>query len=113
MRVNLINNYSTYTPKTKFKQPYFTSEYEINGDSVASRQQVFTLGMLMSNFWIRDSRNTFYDIRRKNIMGKFNIYVNDMKDSVVERILQNNRIDFKKVEKNNNPFQINTLRTSA
>lgn len=99
MRINSTNNYSTYTPKTKFKQPSFTSEYEINGNSVASRQQVFTLGMLMSNFWIRDSRNTFYDIRRKNIMGKFNIYVNDMKDSVVERILQNNRIEFKKVDK--------------
>ena len=98
-KFNVNNNYPTQ--KTSSKKPAFKSRYEINGDSIYSRQQVFTLGMLMSNFWIWDARNTFYDIRLKDIRGKFDIRVNDSKDFIVEKILTKNRIEFKKIENKN------------
>lgn len=84
--------------------PSFKSEYEIDGNTIGSRQQVFTLGMLMSNFWIRDARNTFEDIKRKSVYGKFNIKVNDMRDPVVEHILQNNQILFQKIDPNKRTY---------
>ncbi len=99
MKINQIT--SNYQPKPLSKRcatPSFTSTYEINGDSISSRQQVFTLGTLMNNFWIYDARNTFYDIRLKNVMGKFKVKVNDIKDSAFERIMQNNQIEFKKMK---------------
>ncbi len=86
-------------PLKRYNRPSFKSEFEINGDSISSRQQVFTLGMLMNNFWIRNARNTFFDVKRKYVSGKFNIYVNDLKDPIVERILTNNRIEYKKIDK--------------
>lgn len=84
----------------KRSQPAFKSQYEINGDSISSRQQIFTLGMLMNNFWLLNARNTFFDIRRKYVTGKFRIKVNDLKDQTVERILSNSNIEFKKLGKN-------------
>lgn len=95
---NSINTASgAISPKRR--QPSFKSQYEINGDTISSRQQIFTLGMLMNNFWLQDARNTFYDIRRKYVTGKFRIKVNDLKDQTVERILTNNNIEFKKLGK--------------
>ena len=103
MRINNINNtpYArNHAPLKRSKPPSFKSEYEIDGNTIASRQQVFTMGMLMSNFWIRDARNTFNDIKRKGIYGKFNIKVNDYRDDIVERILNNNMIKFTKIDPN-------------
>ena len=96
---NIIHNRQQDSVLQKRSQPSFKSLYEINGDTITSRQQVFTMGMLMSNFWIHDSRNTFYEIRRKYVSGKFTINVNDLKDQIVERILTNNNIKFKKLDK--------------
>lgn len=104
MRINNINSIPRIIPHTeeqkKSKSPSFKGEYEIDGNTIGSRQQVFTIGMLMSNFWIRDARNTFEDIKRKSVYGKFKIKVNDMRDPIVERILQNNQIVFQKVDPN-------------
>lgn len=99
-----INSFNTYTPqkiekKQISKQPSFGSTYEINGDSILTRQQVFTMGMLMNNFWMYNARNTFMDIKLKHVYGKFNIEVNDARDHIVEKILENNRIEYKKLEK--------------
>lgn len=98
MKINSFTQTKTYRPNAPAK-PAFKSQYEINGTSITSRQQVFTMGMLMSNFWIYDARNTFFDVKRRNVMGNFTIKVNDMRDPIVERILTNNRIEFKKIEK--------------
>ncbi len=100
MRINQNGHYTYRNLPKRCNTPSFKSQYEINGDSIASRQQVFTLGMMMNNFWIYDARNTFFDIKRKNVMGKFKVKVNDLKDQTFERIMQNNRIEFKKLESN-------------
>jgi len=100
MKINPIStNYTNINPVKISKPPSFTGEYEINGDTVVTRQQIFTLGMLMNNFWMYDARNTFFDIKLKHVYGKFNIKVNDARDHIVERILTNNRIEFKKLDK--------------
>lgn len=83
----------------KDSQPAFTSYYEIDGNSVISRDQVFTLGTLMNNFWLQDTRNTFFEIKRKNVMGKFTVRVNDLKDKAFEDIMQRNNIKFTKTDK--------------
>lgn len=109
MNINPINNFTpnihqiqTNSGKQlkKIKPPAFTSQFEIDGTSASSRQQVFTLGMLMSNFWIQDSRNTFMDVKRKGVYGNFTIKVHDTRDSIVERILNNNTIYYKKITTN-------------
>ncbi len=83
----------------KASQPAFTSYYEIDGNSVISREQVFTLGTLMNNFWLQDTRNTFNEIKRKNVMGKFTVRVNDLKDKAFEDIMQRNNIKFNKTDR--------------
>ncbi len=100
MKINpILTSYTTPKNTKNSKLPSFTGEYEINGDTAVTRQQVFTLGMLMNNFWMYDARNTFFDIKLKHVYGKFNIKVNDARDHIVERILTNNRIEFKKLDK--------------
>ena len=68
-------------------------------NSVISREQVFTLGTLMNNFWLQDTRNTFNEIKRKNVMGKFTVKVNDLKDKAFEDIMQRNNIKFNKTDR--------------
>lgn len=100
MKINQISNYQNVNLQKRCKAPTFRSQYEINGDSIVSRQQVFTLGTMMNNFWIYDARNTFFDIRQKNVMGKFKINVNDLKDPVFERVMNYARIEYKKLGEN-------------
>ncbi len=102
MRINQFSNTPQMNLQKRCNNPSFKSQYEINGDSISSRQQVFALGTLMNNFWIYDARNTFFDIKRKNVMGKFNIKVNDLKDHAFEQVMQNNRIEYKKLDINSN-----------
>ena len=85
---------------TSANKPAFTSQYEIDGNSIISREQVFALGTLMNNFWLYDTRNTFYDIKRKNVMGKFTVKVNNMRDKAFEEAMQRNNIKFTKKEGN-------------
>ena len=102
MQIHSINNsYQTQQLTKRCSKPAFTSKYEIDGTTISSRNQIFTLGTLMNNFWIQDARGTFYDIRLKNVSGKFNVKVNDMKDQAFENIMKNNMIQFKKINNNN------------
>lgn len=77
-------------------QPAFTSQYEVDGNSIISREQIFAFGTLMNNFWLYDTRNTFFDIKRKNVMGKFTVKVNDMRDKAFEEAMKRNNIKFTK-----------------
>lgn len=103
MKINSIGTYHKPQPQNlkKGKAPAFGSTYEINGDTILTRQQVFTMGMLMNNFWMQDARNTFHDIKLRQVYGKFNIRVNDARDQIVENILDYNRIEYKKLD---NPY---------
>lgn len=98
MQIHSINNgYQAQQLTKRCSKPAFTSKYEIDGTTISSRNQIFTLGTLMNNFWIQDARNTFYDIKLKNVSGKFNVKVNDLKDQAFENIMKNNQIEFKKL----------------
>lgn len=85
-------------PFTPNYMPNFKGKYEIDTSTAVSRNQVFTLGMLMSNFWIMDSRNTFNRIRYNSVYGKAVVNVNVNKEKIVENILKNNNIQFKKLD---------------
>lgn len=85
-------------PFTPNYMPNFKGKYEIDTSTAVSRNQVFTLGMLMSNFWIMDSRNTFNRIRYNSVYGKAVVNVNVTKEKIVEKILKNNNIQFKKLD---------------
>lgn len=104
MKINSISAFNTQPKTNKINQqppqkaPSFGSRYEINGDTILTRQQVFTMGMLMNNFWMHNARNTFMDIKYKHVYGRFTIQVNDARDHIVEKILENNRIEFKKLD---------------
>lgn len=79
-------------------QPNFKSKYEIDASTAISRNQVFTLGMLMNNFWVRDPRATFNRLKYNSVYGKTVIEVNVNKDKIVERILKKNNIQYKKLD---------------
>ena len=100
MKINSTGLYTQTQQKkaSKGNLPSFGSTYEINGDTILTRQQVFTMGMLMNNFWMQDARNTFHDIKLRQVYGKFNIRVNDTRDQIVEKILDSNRIEYKKLD---------------
>ncbi len=85
---------------TNFQKPDFKGRYEVDASTAVSRNQVFTLGMLMSNFWIRESRQTFNRARNNSVYGKVILNVNVNKETIVERILKNNNIQFKKLDTN-------------
>lgn len=85
-------------PFTPNYMPNFKGKYEIDTSTAVSRNQVFTLGMLMSNFWIMDSRNTFNRIRYNSVYGKAVVNVNVTKEKIVENILKNNNIQFRKLD---------------
>ncbi len=103
MKINSYNTnfYTGITGGRKFQcqKPSFTSYYEIDGNSAISREQVFTLGTLMNNFWLQDTRNTFYEVKRKNVSGKFTVHVNDLKDRAFEDIMQRNNIKITKTDR--------------
>lgn len=83
-----------------YNVPNFKGRYEVDGSTATSRNQVFTLGMLMSNFWIMQSRVTFNQFRNNSVYGKviMNVHVN--KEKIVENILKNNNIQFRKLDQN-------------
>ncbi len=83
-----------------FNSPHFKGKYEVDASTAISRNQVFTLGMLMSNFWIRDARLTCSQLRNNSIYGKAVLNVNVDKEHIVERILNMNNIKYKKLDTN-------------
>ncbi len=86
-----MNNYNT---------PAFKGKYEVDASTAIGRNQVFTLGMLMSNFWIRDARLTCSQLRNNSVYGKVTMNVNVNKEHIFEAILKNNNIKFKKLDTN-------------
>ena len=85
-----INRVSSYTPN-------FNARYQIDTSSAESRTQVFTLGMLMSNFWIDNARYTFTRIRNTNVFDTVEISTKDDRSHIIETILKNANIKFKKL----------------
>ncbi len=80
--------------------PNFKGKYEVDTSSAISRNQVFTLGMLMNNFWIFDARSTFNRIRYNSVYGKATVNVNVNKEALFERILKMNNIKYTKLDTN-------------
>ncbi len=80
--------------------PVFKGKYEVDASTAIGRNQVFTLGMLMSNFWIRDARLTCSQLRNNSVYGKVTMNVNVNKEHIFEAILKNNNIKFKKLDTN-------------
>lgn len=89
-------NIPKFTPNNAL--PNFKGKYEVDATTAVSRNQVFTLGMLMSNFWIREARVTCNRLRNNSVYGKVILNVNVNKETIVERILKNNNIQFKKLD---------------
>lgn len=87
MHINHINSYSQN----------FKGRLLVDTSSAESRSQVFTLGMLMSNFWINDSRYTFNRIRNTNVFDTVEITTKDDRTPIVEKILKNNNIKYQKL----------------
>lgn len=83
-----------------FNSPQFKGKYEVDASTAISRNQVFTLGMLMSNFWIRDARVTCSQLRNNSVYGKVVFNVNVNKERIVENILKMNNIKYKKLDTN-------------
>ncbi|HIS37510.1 TPA: hypothetical protein IAC10_12970 [Candidatus Scatousia excrementigallinarum] len=88
----ITSNYSS--------NPQFRGKYEVDASTAVSRNQVFTLGMLMSNFWIRDARLTCSQLRNNSVYGKAILNVNVDKERIVENILKMNNIKFTKLDTN-------------
>lgn len=91
-------NISKITPN--INQTNFKGRYEVDASTAVSRNQVFTLGMLMSNFWIRDARLTCSRLRNNSVYGNVILNVNVNKEKIVEQILKTNNIQFKKLDTN-------------
>lgn len=94
-------NVPKVTPNYNYT-PNFRGRIEVDGSTATSRNQVFTLGMLMSNFWILQSRPTFNQFRNNSIYGKVVMNVHANKEQIVERILRNNNIQYRKLDQTNN-----------
>ncbi|CCY63934.1 unknown [Clostridium sp. CAG:967] len=104
MKIHSVNYYPQqfqYKRQKTSEQPVFKSVYTVDTGSATSRQQVLTLGMLMSNFWVYNPRPTFNKIRNTGVYGTVDIDVKDYKDQIVERIFNNNNIKFTKKSNNN------------
>ena len=54
--------------------------------------------MLMNNFWVRNAKDSFVDLKYKNVYGTTQIEVNEDKAKIVETILKKNNIKFKKLD---------------
>ena len=87
MQINRVNSYT----------PNFNSRYQIDTSSAESRSQVFTLGMLMSNFWIDNARYTFTRIRNTNVFDTVEITTKDDRNHIIETILKNANIKYKRL----------------
>lgn len=85
--MNINNNYTS---------PAFKSTYTVDTGTATSKQQIFTLGALMNNFWINNTLTTFNRIRSTGVYGKVDINVKDYKDKAFESVLKNNGILFEK-----------------
>ncbi|MDR1327283.1 MAG: hypothetical protein LBJ74_02620 [Heliobacteriaceae bacterium] len=92
MRINSVGQQYNY-------KPAFKSEYIVDCSTAISRQQLLTMGMLFSNFWMYRPRETFNQIKY-NSYGRHRISFKDGRDNIVEKILKDNSIGFQKVEKN-------------
>lgn len=90
-----IQQYSQFNTGVSFK-----SKYEIDASSAISRTQIFTLGMLMNNFWLTNPVGTFNQLKYNSVYGKAVLNVKVDKDNIVERILDRNNIKYKKLDKN-------------
>lgn len=102
MKINAVNNYRFNSPvkQNEKRNPSFKSDYEVDMSSAYSRSQVITLGMLMNNFWVNNARYTFQQMRYSGVYGPVTVHVKDLRDSIFEKIMQNNNISYKKVESN-------------
>jgi len=78
-------------------RPTFKSEYDVDFATAVSRQQIFTLGMMFNNFWMYNPRPTFNQVKY-NTYGQYRLRFKDNQDRIVEGILKENNIGFKKVE---------------
>ena len=87
MQINRVNSYP----------PNFNARYQIDTSSAESRSQVFTLGMLMSNFWIDNARYTFTRIRNTNVFDTVEITTKDDRNHIIETILKNANIKYKRL----------------
>ncbi len=87
MQINRVNSYT----------PNFNARYQIDTSSAESRSQVFTLGMLMSNFWIDNARYTFTRIRNTNVFDTVEITTKDDRNHIIETILKNANIKYKRL----------------
>lgn len=80
----------------------FKSTYTVDTNTAVSRNQLFTLGALMNNFWINGAGNTFNRVKSRGVYGKVDINVKDYKDKSFESVLKNNNISYKKKDNNIN-----------
>ena len=92
---------------TNFQSPTFKSVYTVDTGTATSKQQIFTLGAMMNNFWVNNANITFNRIRNTGVYGKVDVYVKDYKDKAFESVLKNNRIAYEK--KNQTTFGNNLL----
>lgn len=90
MKVNYINSQS------------FKSTYTVDTGSATSKQQIFTLGALMNNFWVNNVATTFNRIKNTGVYGKVDINVKDYKDSAFESVMKYNGISYTKKQNNIN-----------
>ena len=82
--------------------PSFKSVYTVDTGSATSKQQIFTLGALMNNFWINNAGTTFNRIRSTGVYGKVDINVKDYKDNAFESVMKYNGISYQKKQNNLN-----------
>ncbi len=82
--------------------PSFKSIYTVDTGSATSKQQIFTLGALMNNFWINNVGTTFNRIRSTGVYGKVDINVKDYKDNAFESVMKYNGISYQKKQNNLN-----------
>lgn len=95
---NMNINIQQFSPYYSRYTPNFNGKYEVDTSTAISRNQVFTLGMLMNNFWIFDARSTFNRIRYNSVYGKATVNVNVDKEALFERILKMNNIKYTKLD---------------
>jgi len=99
--INSINPCTHVVDNSRGKSPSFKSEFVVDASTAVSRQQLLTLGMLTSNFWIYRPIETF-ERMRYNTYGQIKIQVKDSKDNVFAEILNKNYIKFTKTDDNTN-----------
>ena len=86
---------------TSIISPNFKSTYTVDTSTATGRNQIFTLGALMNNFWINNAGSTFSRIRNTGVYGQIDINVKDYKDNSFESVMKYNGISYKKQNTNN------------